>query len=137
MTTLNQARSEIYTKLLTMTSVPAANIRRENEKFEPPADAAWISIHVENQASAQESLGDVGNRKFERFASAVVEIHLPQNDGLGAGDTIAQEVRDLLEGTQIAGTTIRLNETEIRELGVIDGYYMLVAETAIRYTETR
>ncbi len=136
MTTIATARAALYQKYFDdVTAIPTSRLTFENEAFDPPDDLSWCRLAVRLFGGGQESLGDVGARKFNREGLVFVQVFLPQDNGVAEADTIAQEVRDIFEGTTISG--VRLFDTEIREVGLTDGYHMTIAETAFEYTETR
>ena len=138
MTTITEARTAFYTDFLAnYTGVPSTRITFDNEKFDPPEDVSWVRYTVRHFGGGQSSLGGVGERKFSRTGAVFVQIFIPQDEGVYAGDLLAHEARTLLEGLDIAGTTIRTWDAEIRENGLVDGYFMYVVETQFEYFETR
>lgn len=138
MTTLIQAKVAMIEEYVNNTILPAAQVTLENEQFEPPSDLEWVRVSVRHFDGGQESLGDVGLRKFSRVGALFVQIFIPQDTGGTApADTIAHEARALLEGKKLTGTTVNLLTSQIREIGQVDGNYMMVVETGFEYTETR
>jgi len=138
MATIITAREAIYDHFLTnYVALPSARIDADNEDFTPPTEQSWARLSVRHLGSVQESLGGVGFRKFDRFGSCFVQIFIPLNDGVSEADTLAQAVITLLEGTSLSGNTIRFTNSQIRELGVENGWYVLVVETFFSYTETK
>jgi len=138
MTTVTEARTALYEQFYNnFTGVPQARITFDNEKFDPPSDVSWVRFAVRHFGGGQYSLGGVGERKFSRTGSAFVQVFIPQDDGVRDGDVLAHEARTLLEGLDIAGTTIRTWDAEIRENGLVDGYFMFVVEARFEYFETR
>ncbi len=138
MTTLIQAKDAMLTEYVDNTILLSTQITLENEQFEPPDDTPWVRASVRHFDGGQDSLGGVGLRKFSRVGSMFVQVFLPQDTGgTSAGDTIANEVRTLLEGKALSGTTVKLLTSNIREIGQIDGYYVIIVETGFEYQETR
>lgn len=138
MTTLIQAKDAMLSEYVTNTILPAAQVTLENEQFEPPTDLEWVRVSVRHFDGGQDSLGGVGLRKFSRVGALFVQIFIPQDTGGTApADTIAQEARTLLEGKHLTGTTVNLLTSQIREIGQIDGNYVVTVETGFEYIETR
>ena len=138
MTTIAQAKDAMLTEYVTNTILASSQVTLENEQFEPPADTAWVRASVRHFDGGQDSLGGVGLRKFSRVGALFVQIFIPQDTGGTApADTIAQEARTLLEGKHLTGTTINLLTSNIREIGQVDGYFVVVVETGFEYIETR
>jgi len=138
MTTLVEAREAIYEQFINnYTAIPAARITADNEQFTPPVDLAWGRFSVRHTGSAQESLGGVGNRKFNRLGSAFFQVFTPENQGTFEADTLAQAARVLLEGLSLSSNTIRFNGCDVREIGVNNGWYGVVVEGNFVYTDTK
>lgn len=138
MPTLAAARELIYEQFLNnYTGLAASAITADNEKFDPPVEAAWGRFSVRHTGRAQESLGGVGLRKFTSIGSAFFQIFTPENQGTNEADLLAEEARDLLEGLSLDGTNIRFTNASVTEIGVKDGWYGLVVEGSFEYTEAK
>ena len=138
MTTLAEAKTAMLEEYVNNTTLADAQVTLENEQFEPPVDTAWVRASVRHFDGGQDSLGGVGQRKFSRVGSLFVQIFIPQDTGgTSPADTIAHEARTLLEGKALTGTTVKLLTSNIRELGQIDGFFVVVVETGFEYIETR
>lgn len=138
MVTITAAREAIYERFLTnFTAVPAARIDAANEDFDPPVGQPWVRLSVTHNTATQQSLGGAGQRKFLRFGSFFVSIYVPENTGLQTADTIANSVRQLMEGVSLNNNDIRMNACTITEIGIVDGWLLVQAETVFNYTETR
>ena len=138
MTTLAQAKTAMLEEYVNNTTLASTQITLENEQFQPPDDTAWVRASVRHFDGGQDSLGGVGSRKFSRIGALFVQIFIPQDTGgTSPADTIAHEARTLLEGKHLTGTTVNLLTSQVREIGQVDGYFMVVVETGFEYTETR
>lgn len=138
MTTLLEAKDAMLTEYVTNTILATTQVTLENEQFTPPDDTPWVRASVRHFDGGQDSLGGVGSRKFSRIGALFVQIFIPQDTGGTApADTIAHEARGLLEGKHLTGTTVNLLTSQIREIGQVDGYFMVVVETGFEYIETR
>ncbi len=142
MTTYLEAKDAMIAEYVTNTTLDTTpvtgQVTLENEQWKPPTDTPWVRVSVRHFDGGQDSLGGVGFRKFSRVGSLFVQIFIPQDTGGTApADTIAQEARTLLEGKALTGTTIKLLTSQIRELGQIDGDFVVVVETGFEYIETR
>jgi hypothetical protein len=138
MVTLAAARNAIYDHFFTnFTAIPSARITAENEEFDPPVGQSWVRLAVNHTASVQESLGDVGLRKFSRIGSAFVQIFIPENSGLNSADLLADAVRTVFEGVRLLDNDIRFYNSTVREIGVNEGWYQLSVESEFVYTQTK
>lgn len=138
MTTLIQAKAAMLEEYVDNTILLSEQVTLENEQFTPPDDTPWVRASIRHFDGGQDSLGDVGARKFSRVGALFVQIFIPQDTGGTApADTIANEARTLLEGKHLTGTTVNLLTSNIREIGQVDGYFVVVVETGFEYIETR
>lgn len=132
----NDARGIIYVALNTAwTGATTAPLTLENEKFDPPADAAWGRGVVRHFNREQESLGGIGNRKFESTGQCVVQCFGPLNDGTSPADALAVIVIDALEGKTISG--VRFFGATPREIGVTEDWFQINVEADFTYTTTK
>ena len=107
----------------------------ENEDFTPPNSDSWVRMYVRHDDRNQETLGRVGNRKFESEGRIVVQIFTLLNKGAGAADPIVEKVRSIFEGKTING--IRYHIVNYRELDSDNKWHMVVAEVSFVYNETK
>ncbi len=106
----------------------------DNESFTPPL-TSWVRMSVRHDEREQETLGVVGNRKFESDGRVVVDIFTPVDEGAGAADDIVQKVRDTFEGKTI--DNIRYYNVISRESGPDGKWNMVVVEVAFVYNEIK
>jgi hypothetical protein len=147
MPTITDARKAIYSQFLSnFTSptdgmgaplVPAANITRDNVKFDTPVGEHWIRFIVRHTGSQQASLGDVGLRKFDRTGLILAQCYAPENTGVLDIDRIVKAVMDALEGVSLQLNDIVITDTLPRETGPVEGWYLITVEASFRYTETK
>jgi len=134
MTTLNEAREAIYGVFVAVWTEPYT---LDNERFDPPDDAAWARLTVRHTGGTQETLGPAGSRKFARTGSCFVQIFVPTDQGVQELDTLATLAREAFEGVSIAGTTVRFQNVVLRESGPDKKWYGAVIEAEFEYDETR
>ena len=107
----------------------------DNEKFEPPVDAAWVRVATRHFGANQETLGGVGRRKFERQGIASIQVFGQLDKGSRAADTLAQQARAVFEGKTIDG--IRFRDVVVREIGPTESWYQINVEAEFEYTEVK
>ena len=135
MTTLNQARTAIYDEFITDWGLTTP-FTFDNEAYSPP-NTEWVRLSVRHTGSTQDTLGAVGNRRFERVGSVFVQIYVPTDIGTLRMDELATIARETYEGKSLTGTTIRFLDVIVRELGVDGQFYQAVVEATFEYDETR
>lgn len=142
-TTLNEARERIYQEFSDnwgATSVYVFANEKPPDNF-PPADV-WARVSVQHRASAQESLGDAGARKFERLGSVIVQCFAPLDTGTGSAsagaDFLAQTALGIFEGASLDPENVRFVAATVREIGDDGtGYWQTNVEADFRWTEVK
>lgn len=120
MTTITEARNLVYQKFLDCwTGTPLSQVTLENEsnRLDNGTDP-FVRFTLRHTTGGQETLGRVGNRRFERQAIAATQIFTPaassgSSGGMFTGDELAQEALDILEAMTFDG--IYTNDGVIRE----------------------
>jgi hypothetical protein len=131
---INEAREVIYDHFETEWS-GLAEYTYENEEFDPPTDTSWVRLAVRNRDGGQETLGATGNRRFLRRGAVMVQVFTPTDQGTFEADTIATEVLDMFEQTNVDG--VRFRDGVIRELPADGGLYRNNVEIEFEYEETK
>jgi hypothetical protein len=136
MTTLNEARGAIYGafKIGWGATTP---FLFDNEKFDHPPGGVWVRLVVRHAARVQETLGSVGNRKFESFGSTIIQCFGPLDKGAEGVDTLAELAQSIFEGKTLLPKNIRFTSAVITEIGPTDDDYQINCEAFFTYTETK
>lgn len=135
--TLNQARERIYQTFSTDWGATSP-LAFDNEKFVPPNPVGdHVRVTVRHNDSQQESLGDVGSRKFLRFGSVFVQCFTALDIGTTAADALAVVAKNIFEGKTLAPESIRFTDAIVREIGELDGFYQVNMEAPFNYDETK
>ena len=136
MVSLSDARIAIYEKFLTAWGATTP-IAADSQHFNPPTNDEFVRLSVRHTVSTQESLGGVGTRKYDRQGLVIVQIFAPLNKGPKAADLLAEQARAVFEGTRIPALDLRFNNTQIQEIGPLDGWYQVNVQTEFAYSEVK
>jgi hypothetical protein len=136
--TLNEAREAIYQRWVD--NAPAGigtNFAFANEKFKAPTDAPWARVTVLHEQGEQDSLGPIASakRKFLRRGRVLIQIYDSVDQGTRALDLLADEARDIFEGTQFSG--LYFISADIRESGQDGEWMQLIVDAPFDYQETK
>jgi hypothetical protein len=132
MTVLGQAREAVYQRFVDQyTSTP---FTFENESFSPP-ETAWVRISVRNTAGGQETLGRLGNRRFRRSATIVVQVFTPLDAGMSEGDTLANEVLGIFEAVEFGD--LDTNDGLVRESPSDGKWNIHIVQVSFQYDEIK
>lgn len=69
-----------------------------NENFEKPSNEPWVRFSVDNVDSDQATMGDEGNRRFERYGRITSQVFVPPNTGTYDGEVICNTIINIFEG---------------------------------------
>jgi hypothetical protein len=136
MTTYAQAREAIYQEFFDAWGSTTV-FTFDNEKFDPPKNDSWVRLSVRHQAADQETLGKVGNRRFMRSGLAIVQVYIPIDGGMAAGDSLIALVKTAFEGKRLTGSTVRFFSTLAREIGSDGKWFQINVETPFDFEEIR
>jgi len=138
MTTLAEAKERIYAQFVADFTATSANITFDNEQYDPPTAGNWVRLSVRHTARAQESMGELGLRKFESVGSAIIQCFCPLDSGTSAADTLAAAAQAVFEGKVLGATEqLRFTSAAITEVGPTDNWYQINVEAFFTYTETK
>ena len=133
MTSLNVAREALYQAFVNGWA-GATDVVFQNDDY-TEGSTAWARFIVNNETAAQNSIGIVGNRHFERSGRIFVQIFIPINTGLAAGDTLAELAQTILEGKTISG--VHIYGVSVREVGPENNWFYMLVEAPFKYFTTK
>lgn len=136
-TSLNGAREAIY-QLFYAGWGSETDLVFDQGVYDGIADK-WCRLSVRHFGSNQETFGGVGDRKFERQGTVFVELFFKPDPTVAQSeiDRLSQKAKDIFEGNSVTGTSVRFNDTPIREIGIINEWYVVVVEASFLYNETK
>lgn len=104
----------------------------------PPDDESWGRVFVQNAASTQVTFGEVGNRRFRRFGTIIVQIFTPFGDGLTTSYAIVKVVVDSMEGKTAGGAdNVRFRDVSFSEVGRDGPWFQANVTAAFEYDEVK
>lgn len=132
MTTVNEARSAVYQRLID--NPPAAEITFDGESFDPPA-TAWVRLSVRTGVGRQETLGRQGNRRFRRPARVVAQVYTRADEGTKENDDLCEYIQNLYEAISFSG--LDFNNGRVRESPEEGVWRVQIVEVAFDYDEIK
>ena len=116
----------------------------DNEAFTPPLSSdgrglPWARLSVRGLSSGQETIGQVGNRKFTRSAIVRLEIYTPPATGLKAADLLIEAGMRTFEGKSLLGTTLKTYDARTQEVGLVDEgrWFLSTVQVSFDYEEIK
>lgn len=148
MTDLPAATEAVFTRFkdewISAPNVLLTPYALDNLSIDPPAGsdgrgAPWVRLEVKHYGGGQETIGAPGNRKFGSMAKLKLTINVPPGSGRAATDDLVEHFKGMFEGRAIAGTTIRLKDVVVRELGEVDDgrWWASTCEVLFEYDQTK
>lgn len=134
MTALNAARQSIYQRFITEWA-NTSPFTFDNEKFDPPDTNPWVRLTVRHTGSVQETLGRIGNRKFNRSGSILIQVFIATNLGTETSDDLVTPARNIFEGASFNG--VYANNSVVREVGIDGRWFQTIIETFFFYDEIK
>lgn len=135
MTSQADARETIYQTFATDWASTSA-YTFANEAFSPPVGQPWVRLTVQLQTGNQETLGDVGHRRFRREGLITMQVFVPLDTGLRAQDALVQQARNIFEGRTLTGPVWCI-DADTYEIGPSDGWHQFNIDVAFAFEETR
>jgi hypothetical protein len=109
-----------------------------NEALDPP-DGYWVRLWVRSVPGQQETLGRVGNRRYNRPGFVIGDIRSPPGQGQGGNQRLGEHLRDIFEGIRLGPYDLRFGVLDIQDVGEIeDGrWWASTAECRFEYEDFR
>lgn len=115
-------------------ALPRTPVRRENQVADEPDDA-YIHVSIEILRAPQESLGQPGNRRFQRRGVVRIVIRTPINTGTEQSTTLQQAVVDMFEGEELDG--ISFYEVIPNTVGRDGRWHLTMVEALFFYIQVK
>jgi hypothetical protein len=133
--TKNQAKEYILERFVD--NIGATPYTFANDNYDPPVSSEFVHFEVIENFSYQESLGVIGNRKYEREGIIRANIFTPVNTGTTSSDSIATTIRTVFEGVSFDG--IRCFDAIARDLtpDATNPWFQQIVEIEYQYTNTK
>jgi hypothetical protein len=133
-TTINESRKIIYDKFITLWGATSL-YTFDNEQFDEPESSPWIRLTIRNSVGSQETLGVIGNRKYNRQAEIKVQVFTLANTGTQKSDEITTAVQNIFEGNTF--DRVYIDNSSINEIGVDGKWFMALVDISFFYDETK
>ena len=135
MTTVAEARNSVYQRWIDNWTLTPFVFEGEGDEDLFGGSVAWARLSYRNTDGGQKTLGPLNGRKYERFASAVIQLYTPSDEGLTEAGTLAQAARAIFEGVTFDG--IYFNNGVVREIGDDGRWFQTNVEVFSDYEETK
>ena len=132
--TINQVNEYIVARFINAWS-DSTVYTLDGETFIGPNDVPWVRLSVREMPGSQNTLGQPGNRKYERKGLILGQIFTPIKIGTQQADTLAQAFKDIFEG--VTFNAVEGHDATIRRLGTDGLLYSIVVEINFVYYETK
>lgn len=129
-----QAREAIYQRFTTLW-LDQTEFTLDNEEFKPPSVTPWVRVIVRNTSSAQETLGPIGNRRYNRKGSIIIQVRVLGNTGTEQSGELADNARNIFEGTSFS--QVNVNDSIVKEIGTDGKWFLTNVESFFFYEEIK
>ena len=99
------------------------------------AASSWIRLSIRHTTASQWTLGQIGNRKFQRKGLIIGQIFTPLNIGRQLSDQLVQRFKDVFEGVNF--DAVECYTANVKEM-VTEGLWFPVAvQVDFNYNELK
>lgn len=102
----------------------------------PSTPEPWVRIAIIMNDSNQTSLGEIGNRRYQKTGFTVIQIFTPINTGTDRNDEIAEDSLVLMDGIKIDPALWTYNG-RIDTIGDNDDYYQQNVVVEFKFEDIR
>ena len=117
------------------TEFPVAQIVFDNESLAPQGFDEWARSSVVETNRAQQTLGRVGNRKFQSNGSHFLQMYVLPNIGSKRGSVLVDHFRSIFEA--VTFSDILFHQVLLRSRIPNGDYIQVTAEALFSYHETK
>lgn len=141
MTDINDVAKEVYNEFIaewegiTPAQFDNEPIMHHGLPLDASIDIPWIRVVIRGTTGGQETLGEVGKRKFDRQGLILAQVFVLEGTGTFEANTLAKKVADIFEGNSINGVICK--DAVLRPVGVRGKWYQVNVDIDIEYYETK
>ena len=137
--TLNQANIDILTLFKTAWDTTGFIALYENVAGEPPATPSpWARITLRHSGGGQGSLsGALGTKRWDRNGVLIVQVFVPNGEGLSQAYSLAKIVLDAYEGVSSPLRGVWFRNARINEVGPDGEWFQVNALIDFTYDEIK
>ncbi|WP_299085064.1 phage tail terminator-like protein [uncultured Paraglaciecola sp.] len=135
MTTLDQAQQAINDRFIAAWGSTTPFSFTNEMPASNDISTSWVRLVSRLAVSGQRSLGQSGNRKYDRNGIIFVQVFSPINQGSSSGTALAKQIEDLYEGERFNGVVGQ--DSIIRDIGPDGEWYQLQVEINFTYEEIK
>lgn len=107
------------------------------EDDRPTGDSPWAWVQMRHLTGDQATLGEVGNRRFERRGLITVEIYVPAGLGLTTADDLSKVAQDAFEGQETAPDAVLFRNVRMNEVGRNGPWFQVNVLAEFDYQEVK
>ncbi len=134
MTTIAESRKLIYERFILQWGGTSL-FTFDNEQFDEPEDQPWVRLTVLNILGKQDTLGEIGNRRYNREAYIKAQVFTVVNEGRQKADELTTKIQNIYEGFRISG--LYVDNSTINELGTDGKWLMSIVDIHFFYEELK
>lgn len=136
-TSIDTAREAIYQRWVDNWTLTSYVFENENSDSLDKGSADWARVSVREQLSRQETLGQPGDRRYQRRGAAFIQFFTGINAGAAQAGVLAEAARNIFEGEDFEG--LDFFDVQVRDLGPNQEkkWQLTVVEAAFTYEITK
>jgi hypothetical protein len=132
---INDATEAITQRFIANWDAVSTPFTLDNENFTAPDSTPWIRMTIRFTVAGQYTLGQPGNRKWQRKGLIIGNIFVPANGGRQKADQLAQTFKDIFEGNHFG--PIEAYDANVKELGTDGLWFQVAVQVDFNYNELK
>jgi len=139
--TITAGRDAIYLQFETAWNAqtpPVPILLYDDKEFDlPDGDIPWAFIMVRHVTGTQETLGEIGGRRFRRKGIVTVQVRTPTGLGLSTNDIFSKIALDAFEGIETAPDQVIFRRARLQEVGNDGAWFLTNVMADFEYDEVK
>jgi hypothetical protein len=137
---ITEARDDIiglFTTAWNAQTPPIPLLIYQDKESDLPDNAPFARLSIEHTIFNQQTLANVGNRRFRRFGIITVQIFSLAGEGLANADVFAKVALDAFEGKATGADSIEFRNVRINEIGIDGPWFQTNVLAEFEYDEIK
>ena len=139
--TITAGRDAIYLAFETAWNAqtpPVPTLFYDDKEFDlPDGDTPWAFMMVRHVTSTQETLGEIGGRRFRRKGLVTIQVRTPTGLGLSTNDIFSKIALDAFEGIETEPDQVIFRRARLQEVGNDGAWFLTNVMADFEYDEVK
>lgn len=112
----------VFKTVWAASSYSAVPVHYPDVKNDVPRTGSWVRVTLQHNGERQQTLGEVGNRRFKRWGILTFQVYTEHGDGQTVNDAMVKVIHGAYRGKTTGVDGVWFHGARIAEAG-IDGEF--------------